>query len=56
VLFEVGANYPILTSHLGLRFQYRGLSYKTPDFNAAQLTTGTRRITSEPSVGAYLRF
>jgi hypothetical protein len=56
VLFEVGANYPILTSHLGLRFQYRGLSYKTPDFNATPLTTGTRRITSEPSVGAYLRF
>jgi hypothetical protein len=56
VLFEVGANYPILTSHLGLRLQYRGLSYKTPDFNAPLLTTGTRRITSEPSVGAYVRF
>jgi hypothetical protein len=56
VLFEFGVNYPILTSHLGLRLQYRGLSYKTPDFNATVLTTGTRRITSEPSVGAYLRF
>jgi hypothetical protein len=56
VLFEFGVNYPILTSHLGLRLQYRGLSYKTPDFNATLLTTGTRRITSEPSVGAYLRF
>ena len=56
VLFEFGVNYPILTSHLGLRLQYRGLSYKTPDFNASLLTTGTRRITSEPSVGAYLRF
>jgi hypothetical protein len=56
LLYEVGVNYPILTSHLGLRFQYRGLSYKTPDFNATLLTTGTRRTTSEPSVGAYLRF
>jgi opacity protein-like surface antigen len=56
VLFEVGVNYPIITSHLGLRLQYRGLSYKTPDFNTTLLTTGTRRITSEPSVGAYVRF
>jgi hypothetical protein len=56
VLFEAGVNYPILTSHLGLRLQYRGLSYKTPDFNSTPLTTGTRRITSEPSVGAYVRF
>ncbi len=56
LLYEVGVNYPILTSHLGLRFQYRGLNYKTPDFNAALLTTGTRRTTSEPSVGAYFRF
>ena len=56
LLYEVGVNYPILTSHLGLRLQYRGLSYKTPDYNATLLTTGTRRTTSEPSVGAYLRF
>jgi opacity protein-like surface antigen len=56
LLYEVGVNYPIFTSHLGLRLQYRGLVYKTPDFNSAQLTTGTRRQTSEPSVGAYFRF
>jgi hypothetical protein len=56
LLYEFGVNYPILTSHLGLRLQYRGLSYKTPDFNSALLTTGARRTTSEPSVGAYLRF
>ncbi len=56
VLFEVGVNYPILTSHIGLRLQYRGLSYKTPDFNSALLTTGTSRITSEPSIGAYFKF
>jgi opacity protein-like surface antigen len=56
LLYEFGVNYPILTSHLGLRLQYRGLSYKTPDFNATLLTTGTRRTTSEPSAGAYFRF
>ena len=56
LLYEVGINYPLITSHFGLRLQYRGLSYKTPDFNATLLTTGTRRTTSEPSVGAYLRF
>jgi hypothetical protein len=56
LLYEVGVNYPLITSHFGLRLQYRGLSYKTPDYNATLLTTGTRRTTSEPSVGAYLRF
>jgi opacity protein-like surface antigen len=56
LLYEVGVNHPILTSHLGLRFQYRGLLYKTPDFNAPSLTTNTRRQTSELSLGAFLRF
>lgn len=56
LLYEAGINYPLITSHFGLRLQYRGLSYKTPDYNATLLTTGTRRTTSEPSVGAYLRF
>ena len=56
LLYEVGVNYPILTSHLGLRFQYRGLLYKTPDFKSALITTNARRQTAEPSVGAYLRF
>jgi opacity protein-like surface antigen len=56
LLYEVGINYPLVTSHFGLRLQYRGLSYKTPDFNTTLLTTGARRTTSEPSVGAYLRF
>jgi hypothetical protein len=56
ILYEVGVNYPIFTSHLGLRLQYRGLSYKTPDFNASVITTNARRQTSEPSVGAYFRF
>jgi hypothetical protein len=56
LLYEVGVNHPVFTNHLGLRFQYRGLLYSTPDFNAASLTTNTRRQTSELSLGAYLRF
>jgi hypothetical protein len=56
LLYEVGVNHPVFTSHLGLRLQYRGLLYKTPDFNSALTTTNTRRQTSEPSVGAYIRF
>jgi hypothetical protein len=56
LLYEVGVNHPILTSHLGLRFQYRGLLYKTPDFNTALLTTNARRQTSELSLGAYFKF
>ncbi len=56
VLYEVGVNCPVITSHLGLRFQYRGLLYKAPDFNTPALTTNARRQTSELSLGAYLRF
>jgi hypothetical protein len=56
LLYEFGVNYPLLTSHIGLRLQYRGLLYKTPDFDQAQFTTGVRRQTAEPSVGAYFRF
>jgi opacity protein-like surface antigen len=55
-IYEIGVNYPVLTSHLGLRFQYRGLIYKAPDYGVPLLTTGSTRQTSEPSVGAYLRF
>ncbi len=56
VVYEVGVNHPILTSHLGLRFQYRGLLYTAPDFNAPLLTTNARRQTSELSLGAYFKF
>jgi hypothetical protein len=55
-LYEIGANFPILTSHLGLRLQYRGLIYKAPDYGSALLTTNATRQTGEPTVGAYLRF
>ena len=56
VNFGVGANVPLLTSHFGLRVEYRGIYYKAPDFGEPTLQTGAYRVTSEPMVGAYLRF
>lgn len=55
-LYELGANYPLLTSRLGLRFQYRGLIYSTPNFNQSFLQTNSHRQTSEGALGLYLRF
>lgn len=54
--FSVGVDYPLLTSHFGLRVQYRGVFYPTPDYNEAELKTGTNRLTSEPMAGLYLHF
>jgi hypothetical protein len=56
VNFGVGANVPLLTSHIGLRFAYRGVYYKAPDFGESYLTTGGMRLTSEPMAGAYIKF
>lgn len=54
--FGVGANLPLFTGHFGLRVQYRGVYYKTPDFGQAALVTNAYRLTSEPMAGIYLRF
>lgn len=54
--FGVGADVPLLTSHLGLRLQYRGLYHQTPDYGDAVFKSNTWRITSEPAVGVYLHF
>jgi hypothetical protein len=56
VNFGAGINYPLLTSHFGLRFEYRGVYYKTPDFGLQELTTNTYRLTSEPMAGIYIKF
>lgn len=56
LLYELGVNYPILTDHFGARFEYRGLAYKTPDFNEPDLTTNSRRQTSELALGLYAHF
>lgn len=55
-LFEVGANYSILSPNFGIRVQYRGLFHSAPDFGVANLNTGGSRLTSEPTAGIYVRF
>lgn len=42
--------------HLGLRFQYRGNLYKAPDLTKLYTSTDAFTHTSEPMIGAYLRF
>jgi hypothetical protein len=54
--FGGGADIPLLTSHFGLRVQYRALLHQTPNYGDVRFTTGTWRISSEPAVGAYWHF
>ena len=54
--FGVGVNKALLSGHFGIRIQYRGLFYKTPDFGQAALNTNSFRSTSEPMAGVYVRF
>lgn len=54
--FGAGINYPLLTSHFGLRLQYRGVAYKAPDFDQPRYQTSGFRLTSEPMAGLYIRF
>lgn len=66
MVFGTGANFK-LTDHLALRAEYRGLFYKSPDFNVTDITPGmtstnqfpmTRlfTITSTPAVSLVYRF
>jgi opacity protein-like surface antigen len=45
-----------LLPHLGLRFQYRGNLYKSPDISKLYTSSNAFRHTSEPMVGAYISF
>lgn len=45
-----------LTHHLALRAEYRGLVYKTPDFNLAGLNADKVTHTAQPSAGIVIRF
>ena len=56
ITFGLGADFPLLTSHFGLRVQYRALLHPTPDYGDAIFKTDTWRISNEPAVGAYLHF
>jgi opacity protein-like surface antigen len=45
-----------LFPHIGLRFQYRGNVYKAPDLTKLYTSTNAFTHTSEPMIGAYVRF
>lgn len=45
-----------LLPHLGLRFQYRGNLYQTPNVTKLFTSVNTFTHTSEPMIGAYLNF
>jgi opacity protein-like surface antigen len=54
--YSVGVNYALLSSHFGVRAQYRGLYYKAPDFGNPLYKTDASRTTSEPMIGLYVAF
>lgn len=45
-----------LLPHIGLRFQYRGNLYQAPNLTKTFTSTSTFLHTSEPMLGAYVRF
>jgi outer membrane immunogenic protein len=50
-----GANFDV-TSRFGIRAEYRGLVYKTPDFKVEALNLDKVTHLAQPSVGFYFRF
>lgn len=45
-----------LLPHLGLRFQYRGNLYQSPDVSKLYTSSGAFTHTAEPMIGAYFNF
>ena len=54
-LYGAGLDWSVLP-HLGLRFQYRGNLYKSPDLTRLFTSVSAFMHTAEPMVGAYFRF
>ncbi len=54
-LYGGGADYQ-LTHHLALRAEYRGLVYKAPSFNVANLDADKFTHVAQPSAGIVFRF
>lgn len=50
-----GANFR-LTNHVGIRAEYRGLTYKVPDFGVNTLNLDKFTHLAQPSVGLVFRF
>ena len=45
-----------ITRYIGVRAQFRQVFYKAPDFGANYLQINQQTITSEPTVGFYIKF
>ena len=54
--YTVGAETLVYGSHLGARVQFRQLFYGAPDYDQNYLANNKRDVTSEPTVGLFLRF
>jgi len=54
-LYRGGADYR-LTNHFSIRAEYRGLVYKAPSFNLANLNTDSWTHVAQPSAGIVFRF
>ncbi len=54
--YTVGIEEPLLSSHFGIRVQFRQVFYKAPDFDQNYLTINRRTFTTEPGIGLYLHF
>ena len=54
-VYGAGLDWGVLP-HLGLRFQYRGNLYKSPDLTTLFTSVNAFTHTAEPMIGAYFRF
>lgn len=54
-VYGIGLDWGLLP-HMGLRLQYRGNVYKAPDLSTVYGSSTAYVHTSEPMIGAYLRF
>jgi opacity protein-like surface antigen len=54
-LYGGGVNWD-LTKHVGIRTEYRGYIYKTPDFDTSRLDIDKVTHLAQPSVGLYFKF
>ena len=54
--YSVGLQHDYFSSHFGLRAGFRQVFFLAPDFLQNYLTIKQHTITSEPTVGFYLRF
>jgi outer membrane immunogenic protein len=55
LLYGAGVDYRVVP-HIAVRFQYRGLVYKAPDFGGPNFLTSARGAWAEPSIGVVFRF